>query len=105
MDINQIGQALLDSINQNQSVQLQSMNQGLRNKFTDINNAANAAGLLYSTRPAAQQAQVVAGNFLPDFAKLQQQTSENTVSVQDALKKATEQIAAMNQAAAELRAL
>lgn len=105
MDINAIGQALIDAVNKNDLVQTQAYDQARRNKFTDINNAANATGLLYSTRPGAQQLQVLASDFVPQYAKLQQNTMQTNFDIRDTLKKATDQIAALNNAAAELNSL
>lgn len=104
MDINALAQALLSAIRQSNTSQLQTLDQGRRLYNTQINNAANASGLMYSTKPAFQQAQYAASTYLPSYNKINSSSAASEISTQSTIKDALDKIKAINDAAAELNA-
>jgi hypothetical protein len=100
--LQQAAQAFLAALNAQNAAQTQSLDQNRLNMGAQINNAANARGLLYSTQPAYQYAQYTAQKYMPAYSKLAQQQQQQTQSVNTTLADITKKIQALNAAAAQL---
>ena len=102
IDINSLAQAIIQAMNNNRSAQLQTIDQTRRMYNSQINNAANASGLLYSTKPAFQQMQYLGGTYLPSFTKINTSTEESIINTNNSLQKALDNIKSLNDAANQL---
>lgn len=95
---------LLQAFQANKSAQYQSLDQSMRLYNSQVNNAANASGLLYSTRPGMQQAQYLAQKHLPAFEKATTNFATNEIKINNSVQDALDSIAKTNAAIADLNA-
>ena len=102
MDINNLMQMLIQAMNNSRTSQLQTIDQSRRLYNAQVNNSANASGLLYSTKPAFQQAQYVSSEYLPKFTDINSKAEQSIINANNQAKEAAEKIKALNDAAAEL---
>ena len=105
MDTGQLqaaAQAFLAALNASSAAQYNALDQNRLNMNAQINNANNATGTLYSTRPAFQMAQFAASKYMPAYAKLTQQTETAKTEANNSLNDVLKKINDLNTAAAQL---
>lgn len=105
MDVTAIANALVEALQRSGQSQIASINQSQQLQFQANQNAANASGLLYSTKPGWQNAQFAADTTLPSLAKVNESVASGTVSAKNSLKAALDKVAELNKATTELNAL
>lgn len=105
MDITAIAEALVQALQRSGQSQIASINQNQQLQFQANQNAANASGLLYSTKPGWQNAQFAADTTLPAITKVNTGVADGTISTKNSLKAALDKVAELNKATTELNSL
>ena len=102
--IDDINRNIQQAIQASTNAQTDLYNQQAQNQMASINQAANAQGLLYSTLPAAAQAQYTANTYMPALSELGTGQLQTATEFTQNLLDVANQIRALNTAAQQLNA-
>lgn len=103
-DIVSIQNSLLDAATQQRQAEERAARQAKQLSLQQINNANNAAGTLFSTRPTFQGTQQVAGTYIPAVTKSAITWGKTNISTRNTVADALKKIQAYNEAANQLNA-
>ena len=101
-DIVNIQNSLLDAVQQQRDAQDKAAKQANQLAAQQINNANNASGTLFSSRPIFQRTQQAAGTYIPQVTENATNWGETTIKTRNTVADTLKQIQAYNQAAADL---
>lgn len=101
-DIVSIQNSLLDAAQQQRDAQDRAVRQANQLAAQQINNAANASGTLFSSRPIFQRTQQAAESYIPKMTESATNWGETTIKTRNTVADTLKQIQAYNQAAADL---
>lgn len=102
MDIESAQNELIKAIEEQTNVGLQNADVARNLYQQQINNANNASGTLFSSRPIFQGAQYAAKTYVPSVTKLQTSSADNIIKIKNTVQEALDQIQSYNEAAAQL---
>ena len=102
MDLEQAKNELNKALENQMNVGLQNADIQRNLYQQQLNNANNATGTLFSSRPIFQGSQYAAKTYIPNVTKLQQQYQQNLLKINDNVQSVIDQIAAYNKASEEL---
>ena len=101
-DIVGIQNSLLDAAQQQRDAQDRAVRQANQLAAQQINNAANASGTLFSSRPIFQRTQQTAESYIPQVTESATNWGETTIKTRNTVADTLKQIQAYNQAASDL---
>ena len=102
MDIESAKNELIKAMQDNLQVGLQNADIQRNLYQQQLNNANNATGTLFSSRPIFQGSQYAAKTYIPNVTKLQQKYQQNLLKINQNVDSVLEQIEAYNSAARQL---
>lgn len=102
MDVEKAREELNKALENQLNVGLQGADIARNLYQQQINNANNAAGTLFSSRPIFQGSQYAAKTYIPNVTKLQQNYQQNLIKINDNVQQFLDQIKSYNEAAAKL---
>lgn len=104
-DLTNIQNSLLDAVNKQRDIAQRNYQQQYTMQQRQANNANNAAGTLFSTRPTYQMANFAAQTYMPKMANAANIWGQTTIKTKNTVADALKKIQAFNDAAAKLNSM
>lgn len=104
-DYKTLAQQLIDAVTASAAQETKNIEVQKGNAFSDINNSANASGVLYSTRPGFQKSRYIANTYEPAKAAIAMKPLTTQTTIASNLLDTTRAIDAQNKAAAILNTI